>query len=62
MPDENPTSPGPSEFGRWLYDTRTKKGMTIPDLADRSGVSYVQIYNIEAGRSQNPQKRTPERD
>lgn len=51
-------STGPSEFGRWLYETRTKKNMSATELAEKSGVSFVQIYNLEAGRSQNPQDKT----
>lgn len=52
---------GPSEFGRWLYETRTKKNLTVGQLAEKAGVSFVQIYNIEAGRSQNPREGTRNR-
>ncbi len=49
---------GPSEFGSWLRKQREARDMTPQDLSDASGVSFVQIYNIEAGRSQNPQSKT----
>jgi transcriptional regulator with XRE-family HTH domain len=49
---------GPSEFGRWLYETRQGLGLDVAALADKSGVSIPQIYNIESGRSQNPQQKT----
>jgi transcriptional regulator with XRE-family HTH domain len=61
MTPEQQPSTGPSEFGRWLYDARNKKGWSVPELAEESGVSFVQVYNIEAGRSQNPQNRTREK-
>ena len=49
---------GPSEFGRWVYDTRRAANLDVAELADKSGVSIPQIYNIENGRSQNPQDKT----
>lgn len=62
MPEQTvQDSLGPSEFGRWLYETRKRRGVQISELADRSGVSIPQIYNIESGRSQNPQSKTRKR-
>jgi transcriptional regulator with XRE-family HTH domain len=52
---------GPSEFGIWLHDTRTKKNMSPGELAEKAGISFVQVYNIEAGRSQNPREGTRNR-
>lgn len=49
---------GPSEFGRWLYEARTAKKLSVGDLADKAGTSWAQIYNLESGRSQNPQAAT----
>ena len=49
---------GPSAFGRWLYESRTRRGLDVASLADRSGVSVPAIYNIESGRSLNPQDKT----
>jgi transcriptional regulator with XRE-family HTH domain len=58
---ETADSPGPSSFGRWLYEVRKKKGISVDQLAEDSGVSFVQVYNIESGRSQNPQPKTREK-
>lgn len=52
------TGAGPSEFGRWLYETRTAAKLSVGDLADKAGTSWAQIYNLESGRSQNPQAAT----
>lgn len=45
-------------FGRWLERTRTDAGLSVPELAEKSGVSAVAIYNIEAGKSRNPRVPT----
>lgn len=58
MPDNQQELSGPSQFGQWLRENRTKKSLSVNELADKSGISFVQIYNIESGRSQNPQDRT----
>ena len=55
-PEVLPT--GPSEFGKWLYEERTKKGWSVYDLASKSGVSQMALYNLESGSSQNPQAKT----
>jgi transcriptional regulator with XRE-family HTH domain len=44
----------PSAFGRWLNETRVKKGLTIVELSKKSGVGYATIANVESGRTQNP--------
>ena len=49
---------GPSQFGDWLRQTRHEKQWSASMLANESGVSLPQIYNIETGRSLNPQKST----
>jgi transcriptional regulator with XRE-family HTH domain len=51
----------PSEFGEWLKKIREQKNLDIRDLSEKSGISLPQIYNIESGRSKNPQKRTREK-
>lgn len=51
-------SAGTSVFGEWLRGARTAAKLTVPELAKRSSVTPVQIYNLEAGRSRNPQART----
>jgi transcriptional regulator with XRE-family HTH domain len=42
-------------FGEWLRGEREKQGLTVGELADSSGVTAVTIYNLESGRSKNPQ-------
>jgi len=49
-----------SPFGVWVNSVRTRRGLTAVELAGRAGVSAMTIYNIESGRSDNPQKRTRE--
>lgn len=45
-------------FGAWLAGARAKKQMTIRELAEKSHVSAVQIYNIESGKTLNPRTAT----
>jgi transcriptional regulator with XRE-family HTH domain len=47
-----------SAFGAWLRKARSAKDFSIPQLAQKSGVSIPAIYNIENGKSINPQKET----
>jgi transcriptional regulator with XRE-family HTH domain len=49
---------GANLFGAWLRKARANADMTVPELAEASGVSAVQIYNLEAGRSANPREQT----
>jgi transcriptional regulator with XRE-family HTH domain len=42
----------------WLSRARAESGLTAAELANESGVSLNQIYNIEKGRTQNPRQRT----
>jgi transcriptional regulator with XRE-family HTH domain len=49
-------SGAPSAYGNWLNETRVKKGLTITSLADKSGVGYWTIANVESGRTQNPRE------
>jgi transcriptional regulator with XRE-family HTH domain len=48
-------------FAAWLSSARRKAGLSVPELAKSSGISAVAIYNLEAGRSSNPQKETKSR-
>ncbi len=48
-------------YGDWLRKMLDYKKLTAGDLAEKSGVSAPQIYNIIAGRSRNPQQKTRER-
>ena len=47
-----------SSFGGWLRDRRTRAAMSVPELAKKAKISSVAIYNIESGKSQNPQPAT----
>ncbi len=53
--------PDSSAFGAWLRRQRTKAEKSVPELAADSGVSTVAIYNIESGKSLNPQEGTRRR-
>jgi len=57
LEQDNPTE-GPSAIGVWLNKERLEKGLSVPELAAKSGLSPLSIYNIESGKSQNPQKAT----
>lgn len=48
----------PSAIGAWLNKHRLATNLSVPELATKSGLSPVAIYNIESGQSQNPQKTT----
>jgi transcriptional regulator with XRE-family HTH domain len=48
-------------FGVWLSKARAKVGMSKAELAQASGLSLPTIYNIETGRSTNPQEETRRR-
>jgi len=48
----------PSAIGTWLNKSRLAAGFSVPELATKSGLSAVSIYNIESGKSQNPQSAT----
>ncbi len=48
----------PSAIGSWLTRSRLAAALTVPELASKSGLHPVSLYNIESGRSQNPQKAT----
>lgn len=52
------TADGASLFGSWLRKAREGANLTVPELAAASGVSAVQLYNLEAGRSANPREQT----
>lgn len=45
-------------FGRWLERARENAGLSVPELAERAGISPPAIYNIESGRSANPRLDT----
>lgn len=45
-------------FARWLERAREEAGLSVAELAAKSGVSVPAIYNIESGRSPNPRAKT----
>jgi transcriptional regulator with XRE-family HTH domain len=47
-----------SPFAAWLTKTRLEKKLSIPEIAEKAGLSEAAIYNIEAGRSTNPRAET----
>jgi transcriptional regulator with XRE-family HTH domain len=49
---------GPSVLAAWLSKNRQHAGMTVAQLAEKSGLSIPTIYGIEAGRAENPRRRT----
>lgn len=51
---EQPVNP----FGEWLRTARKERSWSRADLADRSGVSHMAIWNLENGRTSNPQRST----
>jgi transcriptional regulator with XRE-family HTH domain len=56
-----PEIEGPSAIGVWLNKSRLNADLSVQELALKSGLSVVSIYNIESGKSQNPQKATIEK-
>ncbi len=42
-------------FGQWLRRTRADRDMSVGELSSQSGVSLPAIYNIETGRTPNPE-------
>jgi transcriptional regulator with XRE-family HTH domain len=51
----------PSAIGVWLTKARVAAGLSVPELAEKSSLSGVSLYNIESGRAQNPQRATIEK-
>lgn len=45
-------------FGEWLLKERERKQWSRLELAQKSGVSQPQIFNLEKGNSRNPQEST----
>jgi transcriptional regulator with XRE-family HTH domain len=49
-----------SVLAAWLSKAKQEAGLTVAQLAEQSRLSLPTIYNIEAGRAQNPRRRTIE--
>jgi transcriptional regulator with XRE-family HTH domain len=52
---------GPSPFGSWLNRIRVERGLSVSELAAKAHLSAPAIYDIEAGRIENPRERTVSR-
>lgn len=48
----------PLQQGKWLREKRKELGLTVSQLADRSGYSIGFIYNIENGNTPSPNPNT----
>lgn len=53
-----PDEVGVGAFAEWVRSEREKKGWSVAELAEKSGMSIPAIYNIERGTSRNPQAKT----
>ena len=57
--DEPVAEASPSQaYGEWLRASRDALGQTREQVAASAGVSAIQIYNIETGRTSNPREKT----
>lgn len=54
--DEEETS-----FSSWMRDEMERQGLKIGDLAARTGLTYVGIWNIERGNTKTPRQETRQR-
>lgn len=59
--EDSSVSSDVSPFGVWLSRVRSKLNLTPAEVAVKAGVSIPTIYNLESGRSDNPQKATIEK-
>lgn len=56
--EDDDSASSSSAFGEWLARVRTERGLTRRELAEQSGVSEPQIFNIEKGKTRNPRQET----
>lgn len=45
-------------FGDWVAQQRSARGLSRTTLAAKAGISEIQVYNIETGRTTNPREKT----
>ncbi|WP_287209028.1 helix-turn-helix domain-containing protein [Mesorhizobium sp.] len=57
FPSEVPEGPR-SAFGDWLREEMRRKGLSIPALAERTGISSTGIWNIVKGNTVSPRDET----
>ena len=48
----------PEGFGEWVFNRRKDVGYSTTELAQKAGLSILTIYNIEGGKTGNPQEAT----
>jgi len=48
-------------FGQWVRDVRLKKKISVQELAAKAKISLPALYNIENGKTQNPNAKTREK-
>lgn len=56
--DEAVTEAPEASYGDWVREGRRAKGLTRKGLAATVGISQIQVYNIETGRTLNPREKT----
>lgn len=49
---------GPTPLSGWLAKARFEKKLSVPELAEKAGLSAPAVYNIESGRILNPRPET----
>lgn len=49
---------GTDELGRYLQDARLRRGWTLGELAERSGLSRTTLFQLERGTTNRPQLAT----
>ncbi len=47
-----------ASYGDWVSEAREAKGLNRQELAAKVGISEIQVYNIETGRTLNPRDST----
>jgi transcriptional regulator with XRE-family HTH domain len=57
--DQNVEAEG--SFGKWLQSELTRQDITIQDLANKTGLTYVGIWNIVRGNTKWPREATREK-
>ena len=58
IPTSAPMKGDEYSFGEWLNDQMRVKGVTIPDLVSKTGITYTGIWNIVNGYTWSPRDET----
>ena len=56
LPEEGGANPSP--IAAWVSKSRISKGLSVPELAERSGLTPPAIYRIESGTTRNLRSST----